>query len=88
GRTYRHALRRAIANERFDRIVIAAAIHGAHGFLPDDVAWLLDHAPGEILILRPGQEDELVPMPPHPLRRASVNGRRGARAVRRDAVPS
>lgn len=88
GRTYRHALRQAIANERFDRIVIAAAINGAHGFLPDDVAWLLDHAPGEILVLRPGQEDGLVPVPPRPRRPASLNGRRRPRSERREAVPS
>ena len=30
GRTNRHALREAIAQERFDRIVIAAAAHGGH----------------------------------------------------------
>ena len=54
GRTERHALRQTIAHERFDRIVMAAAPHGGHGFDPDDVAWLLDHAPGEIVVLRPG----------------------------------
>jgi nucleotide-binding universal stress UspA family protein len=59
GRTERHALRQTIAHERFDRIVIAAAPHGGHGFDPDDVAWLLDHAPGEIVVLRPGAEDPL-----------------------------
>jgi nucleotide-binding universal stress UspA family protein len=59
GRSERHALRQTIAHERFDRIVIAAAPHGGHGFDPDDVAWLLDHAPGEIVVLRPGAEDPL-----------------------------
>jgi nucleotide-binding universal stress UspA family protein len=59
GRTERHALRQTIAHERFDRIVVAAAPHGGHGFDPDDVAWLLDHAPGEIVVLRPGAEDPL-----------------------------
>ena len=57
GRTYRHALRETIAQERFDRIVIAAAPHGGHGFDPEDVAWLLANAPGEIVVLRPGSED-------------------------------
>jgi hypothetical protein len=56
GRTYRHALRHTIANERFDRIVIAATTSGA-GFSADDVAWLLDNAPGEIVVLRPGQQE-------------------------------
>ncbi|HTU84208.1 MAG TPA: hypothetical protein VMF57_01465 [Solirubrobacteraceae bacterium] len=57
GRNRRHALRRAIAEERFDRIVIAAASRGSHGFDADDVAWLIDHAPGEIVVLRPSAED-------------------------------
>jgi nucleotide-binding universal stress UspA family protein len=61
GRTTRHALRQTIAHEQFDRIVIAAAPHGGHGFDPDDVAWLLDNAPGEIVVLRPGAEDQLTP---------------------------
>ncbi|HEY2441049.1 MAG TPA: universal stress protein [Solirubrobacteraceae bacterium] len=87
GRTYRHALRQTIADERFDRIVIAAAVGGVHGFLPDDVAWLLAHAPGEILVVRPGAEDQLVPIAPRPPRRTSVNGRRALRG-RRDAVRS
>jgi hypothetical protein len=86
GRTYHHALRETIANERYDRIVVAAAVHGAHGFGPEDVAWLLAHAPGEILVLRPGAEDRLVPPPPRPRRGRSVNGRRAARG--RDPVPS
>jgi Universal stress protein family len=59
GRNPRHALRQAIAQERFDRIVIAAASHGSHGFNADDVAWLLDHAQGEIVVLRPGGEDQI-----------------------------
>jgi nucleotide-binding universal stress UspA family protein len=63
GRTNRHALRQTIAHERFDRIVIAAAPHGGDGFDPDDVAWLLDNAPGEIVVLRPGTEDALEPPP-------------------------
>ncbi len=58
GRTYRHALRQAIAHERYHRIVVAAAAHGGQpGFGADDVAWLLDNAPGEIVVLRPGSTD-------------------------------
>lgn len=59
GRTPRHALRQAIAEERFDRIVIAAASPGSHGFNADDVAWLLTHAKGEIVVLRPGADDQI-----------------------------
>lgn len=35
----------------------AAASGGPVGFGADDVAWLLDHAPGEIVVLRPASED-------------------------------
>jgi hypothetical protein len=56
GRTYRHALRQTMDHERFDRIVIAAAAHNNPGFAPEDVAWILENAPGEILVLRPDHE--------------------------------
>jgi hypothetical protein len=88
GRTYRHALRQTIATERFERIVMAAATDGGPGFGPDDVAWLLATAPGEIIVLRPGAEDQqLRPSPPRP-RRAGISGRSGAPARERDPVPS
>jgi hypothetical protein len=73
GRTYRHALRQTIANERFDRIVIAAAAHNSPGFGPDDVAWLLDNAPGEIVVLRPDRDEVIGPLDPKA--RQSQNGR-------------
>jgi Universal stress protein family len=60
GRNRRHALRQAIAEESFDRIVIAASAQGSPGFDPDDVAWLLENAPGEIVVLRPSAEDQSV----------------------------
>jgi hypothetical protein len=56
GRTYRHALLELIAHERYDQIVVAAAPEGAAGFTAADVAWLLARAPGEILVVRPGDE--------------------------------
>jgi hypothetical protein len=52
GRTLRHAMREAIEHERFDRLVVAAG----DGFDSGDVAWLLDHAPGEVVIIRPAGE--------------------------------
>jgi nucleotide-binding universal stress UspA family protein len=87
GRTLRHALRRTIATERFERIVMAAATDGGPGFGPDDVAWLLATAPGEIVVLRPGAEDQLLPSPPRP-RRTAVSGRSAATARARDPVLS
>jgi len=52
GRSVRHAFRLLIEHETFDRVVAAGATNG-DGFSADDVAWLLDHSPGEIMILRP-----------------------------------
>ena len=62
GRTYRHALRELLASEHRDRIVIAADTSGTDGFDAADVAWLLRHAPGEILVLRPAH-DRLIRAP-------------------------
>jgi hypothetical protein len=88
GRNRRHALRQAIAEENFDRIVIAASAQGSHGFDPDDVAWLLENAPGEIVVLRPSAEDQSVD--PAGLARSRNGGglrpawnRRGAHPVSR-----
>jgi hypothetical protein len=85
GRTYRHALRQTIANERFDRIVIAAAAHGSPGFDPDAVAWLLDNAPGEIVVLRPSTQELIGPPSPRDQRRERSTSTNGARARDRAA---
>ena len=58
GRSYRHALRRTIEHERFDRVVVAAASDSGGGFDTEDVAWLLRNAPGEILVLRPAETSD------------------------------
>lgn len=81
GRTYRHALRQTIAHERFDRIVIAAADSDRHGFGPEDVAWLLANAPGEIIVLRPAADDQIAP--PAPAVRPARRARAGRTAERR-----
>jgi len=58
GRDARHALREMLAHERYDRIVLAAeTASGGDGFSPDETAWLLANAPGEIVVLRPGTAD-------------------------------
>jgi nucleotide-binding universal stress UspA family protein len=59
GRTHRHALREAIEHERYDRLVVAAASLRSEGFRGDDIAWLLDNAPGELVIIRPDRDDRL-----------------------------
>jgi hypothetical protein len=52
GRSPRHALRRLLEEERFDRLVVPAATRTSTGFAPEDIAWLLEQAPGEIVVLR------------------------------------
>jgi nucleotide-binding universal stress UspA family protein len=54
GRTARHALHELLDAERFDRIVVPAATRTSEGFSSEDIAWLLEHASGEIAVLRPG----------------------------------
>jgi hypothetical protein len=51
GRTARHALRRLAGTESFDRIVIPAS-DSRNGFSAEDIAWLLEHVDGEIVVLR------------------------------------
>jgi hypothetical protein len=56
GRTVRHALRELMEHERFERMVVAAGANGmGEGFSSEDVAWLVEHAPGELIALRPAQ---------------------------------
>jgi hypothetical protein len=59
GRTVRHALRSLVEAERFDRIVVAAGTAHTDGLSAADVAWLLEHAPGEVVVLRPADEAAL-----------------------------
>ena len=57
GRTVRHALRQLMIHERYERMVVAAGADDyGDGFAPEDVAWLLAHASGELIVLRPAQE--------------------------------
>jgi nucleotide-binding universal stress UspA family protein len=53
GRTARHALTTVIEQERYDTLVVPAKTSASDGFEPVDIAWLLENAPGEVLVLRP-----------------------------------
>ncbi|MET0306528.1 MAG: universal stress protein [Solirubrobacterales bacterium] len=57
GRSYRHALERLLGRESFDRVVVPATAEIGAGFSGDDLVWLLEKAPAEVLILRPDPED-------------------------------
>lgn len=58
GRTSRHALSELIERESFDRIVAPAGTSASDGFSTEDVAWLLDHAAGDIVVFRAGRNGE------------------------------
>ena len=64
GRTVRHALRQLLDAERYDRLVVAAETAHTDGLSAADVAWLLEHAPGEVAVVRPADE----PVEPQPHR--------------------
>ena len=75
GRSYRHALARLLDRERFDRVVVPATAEAGAELSGDDLAWLLEKAPAEVLILRPGPEDRrIVTSPEPPLRGESQVG--------------
>jgi hypothetical protein len=72
GRSYRHALERLLERESFDRVVVPATVDSGSGFSGEDLVWLLERAPAEVLILRPGREDRLL---------VSANGNGGRAAA-------
>jgi nucleotide-binding universal stress UspA family protein len=57
GRSYRDALRRILAEERFDRVIISATANEHESFSFEDIDWLLKRAPAEVLVLRPDPRD-------------------------------
>lgn len=61
GRTHRHAMRELISHEHYDRIVTSAATTPTDAFSAEDIAWLLENVPGEIVILRPAERGPGVP---------------------------
>jgi hypothetical protein len=69
GRSYRHAIRELIAHESFDTVVVTAGDSGSQDLLPDDVSWLLEHVPGEIIVIRPGTHVDLGPITARPRKR-------------------
>jgi hypothetical protein len=56
GRSSVDALGRLWDVESFDRVVIPAPAPGRNGFSAKDLSWMLKHAPGEVLVLRPSPE--------------------------------
>ncbi len=58
GRSARDALRSLLDAEHFDRIIVSADEDPRRGLSYEDLRWLLERVPAEILILRPAPEDE------------------------------
>jgi nucleotide-binding universal stress UspA family protein len=57
GRTYRDALSHLLDQEHFDRIIVSATDNPRTGLTGDDLQWLLQRVPAEIMILRPAPDD-------------------------------
>jgi nucleotide-binding universal stress UspA family protein len=79
GRSYKHALLRLLEDERFDRVVVPATALPHSGFSGEDLVWLLEQAPAEVVILRPGPEDTRVISSNGRSRDAARAGDRGRR---------
>ncbi len=60
GRTGQHALQELTRTERYYRMVLPAATRTEDGLTAQAIAWALEHAPGEIVVLRPGSAPEPV----------------------------
>jgi nucleotide-binding universal stress UspA family protein len=58
GRTFRDALRRLLAEEQFDRIIVSATDNPYTGLSAEDLEWLLERVSAEVMILRPAATDE------------------------------
>jgi nucleotide-binding universal stress UspA family protein len=57
GRSYRDALRHLLDQESFDRVIVSASSNAQSGLSADDLEWLLERVPAEVLILRPAPDD-------------------------------
>lgn len=57
GRTYRDALRRLLEQEHFDRVIVSATDSPNNGLTSDDLKWLLERVPAEVMILKPAPQD-------------------------------
>jgi nucleotide-binding universal stress UspA family protein len=57
GRSARDALRKLLDDEHFDRIIVSADEDPRAGLGYDDLRWMLERVPAEILILRTAPED-------------------------------
>ena len=52
-------LQRLLEEERFDRVIVPATSNPHSGLSGDDLVWLLESAPAEVVILRPDPADRM-----------------------------
>lgn len=57
GRSARDALRRLLEQEHFDRVIVSADEDPRYGLGYEDLRWLLEKIPAEVMILRPAPQD-------------------------------
>jgi nucleotide-binding universal stress UspA family protein len=59
GRSYRHALQKLLDEEHFDRVIVPATGNPHVGLSGEDLVWLLERVPAEVVILRPDPADRM-----------------------------
>jgi hypothetical protein len=52
-----HGTRRILDEEHVDRVIVSATSNARKGLSSDDLEWLLEQVPAEVVILRPDRED-------------------------------
>lgn len=88
GRTGQHALQTLTEDENYYRMVLPAASGTEDGLDAPAIAWALDHAPGEIIVLRPGSDAPARRRIPRWDNRAPVSGEHQTRLRRGSPTPS
>lgn len=58
GRSARDALRRLLEQEHVDRVIVSAEEDPRAGLGYEDLRWLLEKIPAEVMILRPAPDDD------------------------------
>jgi hypothetical protein len=86
GRTPTHALGRLWDIEKFDRVIAPAPVQSGGGygggFTPNDLTWILTHAPTETLVLKPNPAVTAASSAASPSRSSARRSTRGGGASR------
>lgn len=88
GRTGQHALQTLTEGESYYRMVLPAASGTEDGLDAPAIAWALDHAPGEIIVLRPGSDAPARRRIPRWDNRSPISGAHQTRLRRGSPTPT